>query len=201
MWLPLDRGLVEPVLEPDRAELRPAKRDERLLARHRAEVRRPRIGDHLTRIASRLQATPDDLVEPEAIGTGDFDATVAWGVDGNPGDRPRDVICRHRLERHGRDVHAVIHGRGVRDAIDGFVGEAVIQAAGQLIVEVQRLFADEPFVASYNGEEVAGFRGSFRFGGHGRTLNIEPATSNPERRSAENFPLKRRVGWSVFGHA
>ena len=53
MWLLLDRGLVEPVLEPDLAELRPIERDERVLARHRAEVRRLRIGDHLTRIVAR----------------------------------------------------------------------------------------------------------------------------------------------------
>lgn len=95
-WSLPNRGRVEPVLKPDHPKLRPVARDERVLGRDRAEVRRPRIGDHLTRIVARAQATPDDAVEAEPLGAGDLQATIQRGVHCDPGDRARDVVGRER---------------------------------------------------------------------------------------------------------
>jgi len=56
----------------------------------------------------------------------------------------------------------------VGDAVDGFVGEAVVEATGEFVVKKECLFADQTFVTADNREEVSGFLGSYlRFRGHG----------------------------------
>ena len=49
--------------------------------------------------------------------------------------------------------------RVVRDAVDGFVGETIVDAAGELVVELEGFFADHALIAADHREEVSGVRG------------------------------------------
>ena len=62
--------------------------------------------------------------------------------------------------------------RVIRDAVDGFVGETVIHAAGELVVEFEGLFADHAVITADHREEVSGvfLEGGVCFRGHGRVL-------------------------------
>src|SRR5262245_63355876 len=74
--LPLWRGLSEPVLETNLAELRIIVWNECALGQFRAKVTRTRIGHDFPRIVLRTEALTNELVEAESFGPGDFNRPV-----------------------------------------------------------------------------------------------------------------------------
>ncbi|MGH2355518.1 MAG: hypothetical protein ACRDJN_28245, partial [Chloroflexota bacterium] len=69
--------------------------------------------------ACRLcQALPDELVEPELVGSRDFDGAVQRRALGDARDRAGDVVRRHGLDEHRGHAHDPVDGGGVGDALD-----------------------------------------------------------------------------------
>ena len=61
--LPCQRGLTEPVLEPDLALWRVVARNECALVHFDAVVAPARVRDHFTRVVPRAESPPDQFVE------------------------------------------------------------------------------------------------------------------------------------------
>src|SRR5688572_26898313 len=102
-----DHGLAaEPVVEADLAE-RGTIGYECTLAQLRAEVTATQIWHDRTRIVKRRQVSAHELVQAKLLRPRHLDDAVHWWSERDPGDRCRDVLCRHRLNQHGCKSHGV----------------------------------------------------------------------------------------------
>src|SRR3954447_9807493 len=113
----LDRRVIQPLLKVDRAEARVIGRNERALVEFGAEVPRAGIDDNLARVVARAEALTDEVGEAKLFGTRHLDRAVHWRAHGDPPDRARDLISRHRLNKRGWQPN--------RRAISRFVGDAL----------------------------------------------------------------------------
>jgi len=75
--LPLmEDRLAQPFLEADLAEPRVAGGNQRALAELGPEIPRVRVNDNLARVVARGKVLPDQVIEPELLGTGHFNRAI-----------------------------------------------------------------------------------------------------------------------------
>jgi hypothetical protein len=79
--------------------------DEAALAGLGAEVAAVGVGDDRAGVVAGGEGSPDELVEPELLGSGDLDDAVERFAHGDPAERGGDVAC-------GGRVDAADHGTG-----------------------------------------------------------------------------------------
>ncbi len=93
VFLRLRDRLNEPILEPNRAELRVSSGNERALAQQCSVVTRTGISDDCTWIVLRLEPSLDQPVEAKCFGPCHLDDTVHRLPHGNSLHRDRDIVA------------------------------------------------------------------------------------------------------------
>src|SRR5262245_3705221 len=118
-WLSLlERRLAEPLVEPDVTESRLAQGNQRTFIELGPEVPCVRIGHNRAGVLAGREALTDQFVETELLRTGHLDRAIHGGAHGDPADCLRDVIRRHRLEKHRGHPDGRSNGRVVGNALD-----------------------------------------------------------------------------------
>jgi len=113
-----ERGLTEPVFEPDRAESPVVAGKECALVHLDTVAARARVSDHFTRIVACAETPPDHFVETKLLGPGHFYGAILGRPHGNPRNRFGDIVSRHGLDEHRCQSNRRTVGGGIGDAFD-----------------------------------------------------------------------------------
>ena len=113
----VEHRLAEPFLEADLAESRVVGRHQRTLAEFGSEIPRVRVNNNLAGVVTRAEALTDQLIETERLGTGHFNRAIQWRAHGDPADRLRNVISRHRLNEYRWQPN--------RRSVSGVIGDSL----------------------------------------------------------------------------
>src|SRR4029079_742622 len=109
---------MQPLLEADFTESRVVGRNQRALTELGPEVPRVRGHHDLPAVASRGEFLTDQFIKTELLGTGHFHRAIQRRAHGDPGDRPGDVVSRHRLNEYRWQANRRAVSRFVGDALD-----------------------------------------------------------------------------------
>jgi hypothetical protein len=105
--------LAEPGFRRDLAEPRVVARNECAFVHLDPVIAGARVGDNGARIVVDAETLPDEEVERELLGPGDFDDAIHRRALGNPPHCGGDIVCRHRLDQYRCQPHRRAVGGGI----------------------------------------------------------------------------------------